>query len=238
MGKYRIADLVVEMQPKYEKQKLLSQDYACSESAPSDIVINIADDFFEEKKANNPHLTYSDIENIWTCFTFQKQIIDFDGLVIHASAIAIKDKAILFSGKKGVGKTTHAKLWQKAFQNVKILNDDKPPVRCLEEGIFVYGSPWCGNSIENVNDKVKLGAIVFLEQADKNQMDLIEVESQKVYMILKNTFRPKESIKMQKLLTSVEKIAVNVPVYRLRCTADMAAVQACSEKILSEVEKK
>ncbi|MFR9603773.1 MAG: hypothetical protein SNG02_07895 [Rikenellaceae bacterium] len=62
-------------------------------------------------------------------------------LLLHASAILKDGNAHLFIGKSGTGKSTHSRMWQEAFADAELLNDDHPVVRCHEGGeVVAYGS--------------------------------------------------------------------------------------------------
>ena len=90
---------------------------------------------------------------------FSSLLLENDGFVLHASALALNENAFLFSANSGIGKSTHTRLWKKVFDGVTIINDDKPALR-LKSGLFyVYGTPWSGKSSLNENICVPLKSI-------------------------------------------------------------------------------
>ena len=89
--------------------------------------------------------------------------------MLHASAIAYQDKAIIFTAPSGVGKTTQAELWQN-YRNATIINGDKVFLTKDAERIIAWGSPWNGSSAYAENMGVEAAAIVVLEQAEENEI--------------------------------------------------------------------
>ena len=57
-----------------------------------------------------------------------------------------------------------------------IINGDKPIVRKTDEGIFVFGTPWCGKEGFNENIRVKLKSICILERAALEMYSLQRVQ--------------------------------------------------------------
>ena len=72
--------------------------------------------------------------------------LPYQTVAIHSSCIVYKDKAILFLGESGTGKSTHTRLWREHIPEAVLLNDDSPIVRVEEEKIWAYGSPWSGKT--------------------------------------------------------------------------------------------
>ena len=77
---------------------------------------------------------------------FSQSILCHGGISVHASAVAHLDRAYLFMGKSGTGKSTHASLWLSCFQDSELLNDDNPIIRIQKQTAYVYGSPWSGKT--------------------------------------------------------------------------------------------
>ena len=89
--------------------------------------------------------------------------------LFHSSVVSFQDKAYMFLGKSGTGKSTHSRLWLKYIEGTELINDDNPVVRIHDDGsILVYGSPWSGKTPCYRNVSYPLGAIVLLEQAPQN----------------------------------------------------------------------
>ncbi len=84
--------------------------------------------------------------------------------VVHSASILYRDKAWLFSGPSGTGKSTHAALWQRLYRT-KVLNGDLNLLAVEQDLPMVYGLPWCGTSNQFTAKTYPLGGITFLQQA-------------------------------------------------------------------------
>lgn len=87
--------------------------------------------------------------------------------LIHSVSILYREKAWLFSASSGTGKSTHAALWTRAFENeVRNLNGDLNLIS-VKNGIpMTYGIPWNGTSDIYTTEQVPLGGITFLRRAE------------------------------------------------------------------------
>lgn len=74
-------------------------------------------------------------------YIYPMALIYRDGFCIHASSVVRNDKAYVFPGKSGAGKTTIACL----SQDATFLGDDVSVVRKMGKEFIAYGSPFCGS---------------------------------------------------------------------------------------------
>jgi len=215
---YKIAGIVVDMNLKYPRLIRQSEAYKCEDQNP-DIKINFPDGYLEERQKENPHLSIEDCEYIWAGSEFYELLPEFGGFLLHSSAIVYEDRAYLFSAPSGTGKSTHTQLWLKNFEGSYILNDDKPAVMLKDGKIMVYGTPFSGKTDLNVNKCVPLQGLCVLERGEKNRIEKIPTE-EALFSILNQTCRPIDEGRMDKLLTILDKVVSNVPVYKLYCNMD------------------
>lgn len=90
-------------------------------------------------------------------------------LLFHASTVVWHDRAYMFLGVSGTGKSTHSRLWLENIGDTRLLNDDNPVVRIMADGeVMVCGSPWSGKTPCYLNEKYELGGVVRLRQAPRN----------------------------------------------------------------------
>ncbi len=68
------------------------------------------------------------------------------GLLLHASAVAVRDQAVLFVGPSGAGKSTAAQLRP---PGTRLLADDLTPVRFTRDGWVAYASPFLATSADS-----------------------------------------------------------------------------------------
>lgn len=228
---YKIADLIIEMEPigeillKQGKSYLLDKSFQVD--TPSDIVIDLSKESLETFRAKYPQFTLNQIEYILTGFEFSKGLLDFMGFCLHSSALALDNQAVLFSAPCGTGKSTHARLWQEYFGQDKaiIVNDDKPALRLIDDVFYVYGTPWSGKTDLNVNIKVPLKAIVFIEQSKVNYADIMD-SKQAVQGLVTQSMRPvKDFGRMDKLFTLLDLIIKKIPIYKMGCNMSLDAVE-------------
>jgi hypothetical protein len=139
-------------------------------------------------------------------------------VLFHAAVVSCQDRAYMFLGKSGTGKSTHARLWLRYISGTELVNDDNPVVRCLADGsVVVYGSPWSGKTPCYRNLDVPVGAIVDLHQAKKNvikQQSLPEAYAS-IYVSFSG-YRFVKSMADGYHATNA-KIVTSVPCYSLDC---------------------
>lgn len=171
-----------------------------------------------------PDYSPSELENTAVYRKIATNIIDFDGFVFHGSAVAVGEKAYLFTAKSGTGKTTHTKLWLKNIDGSYVVNGDKPIIRIIDGKPFVCGTPWMGKEGYGCNKIVPLSAICFLNRGEKNYIE--KTIFSKVYpKLIGQTYRPENASLLVKTIKLLEKIGRNVPVYELYCNMEDEAAR-------------
>ena len=206
-----ISDLLVEV-PAAGGMSPRCREYLTEKTGSADIVINaeayVPDKWKEMDAEVNIYLQSG--------FQFYFQLLNFNGLMLHSSALELDGVAYLFSGPCGVGKSTHTRLWQSTFgEKVKIFNDDKPALRRLDDGWFAYGTPWCGKDGININMKVPLGGICFLKQGTENSIRRLDNREAISKLLSQTTFKLSNVARMETLLAIVGKLVEEIPVYEL-----------------------
>ncbi|MFA5713924.1 MAG: hypothetical protein WC960_07120 [Bacteroidales bacterium] len=157
---------------------------------------------------------------------------------IHASAIVKGGRAILFLGKSGTGKSTHARLWVENIEGAKLLNDDEPIVRIMEDGkLFAYGSPWSGKTPCYINSRAEVAAFVLLEQAKENRLKKLEGVEAFTGIYQSAAILRSNSEHRQELFQNISKIITLAPTYSLKCLPNRDAV-LLSHSILELYEDK
>lgn len=90
-------------------------------------------------------------------------LLHHDGVVLHASSVEYKGKAILFAGKEGAGKSTIVKLIPECL----IFNDDFAIIRKIENDYYLYSSPFYEtNPFPKKKKIVLIDRIYFLKQSN------------------------------------------------------------------------
>ena len=209
----KIADLLIEV-PETGGIAPRFGDYMTNENADADIMIR--DELYKFERW--PTLTEEQAVYMESGTQFYRALLDFDGMMLHASAVAVDGKAYLFSGQSGIGKSTHTGLWQKTFgeEKVKLFNDDKPALRRLDDGKwYAYGTPWSGKHGININMKVPIAGICFLKRGEENTIRRLS-PTEALPKVLAQTLRKfKDAERLSLMLSHVDKLVKEVPIYEL-----------------------
>jgi len=168
--------------------------------------------------------------NIQKSLALETQIIDFDGIFMHASLVKVGGKGIIFSAPSGVGKSTQASLWEK-YRGAEILNGDRAAIRFINGNWTAYGSPWAGSSGIYRNDSAEICAIVFLSQSKGNTVTKLD-GVRAFNAMMKGGILPYWS--KEKMLSACcisERILSDVPIFEFACTPDLSAVEELEKYI-------
>lgn len=155
---------------------------------------------------------------------------------LHSASLLYLEKAWLFSGPSGMGKSTHTALWKKLF-GTPFLNGDLNLIGKENDRFVVYGIPWCGTSEIFTTEKKELGGIVLLEKASSEELVSMTKEQKTLRVMQRMISPPWTAELMLKNLKFAELIAEEKPVYFLRCTKNDAAAETMRQQI-TEDEKK
>ncbi len=144
---------------------------------------------------------------------------------LHASVIEHQGKAILFLGSSGTGKSTHTRLWQEHIPGSRLLNDDEPVVRIMEDGsVRVFGSPWSGSTPCYHNISAEAIAFVRLYQHPENRLSEIKGITAFTALFQSAAILRSDEQHRERLFENVTVLTEKVPFYRLDCRPDREAV--------------
>ena len=156
---------------------------------------------------------------------FHYWLLRFGGMMLHASAVELGGRAFLFSGPSGMGKSTHTRLWQEVYPDARIFNDDKPALRCIDGRWFAYGTPWSGKNHVNINIKVPLAGICFLKRGSENSIRRLS-PPEAIQRLIHQTMRVfNEASELDLMLSCVERIVADIPIYELHALPDSSAAR-------------
>ena len=227
MNYYKIADVIISMEP---------DPHTAPQAEPYKITGEYVADFHVIPKTFEEYTSRTDLKMSFRSFqylscgqSFHTQLLDYNGTYIHASAVVVDDKAYLFSAPSGTGKSTHTALWLERFgDNAYILNDDKPVVRVLNDGIYVYGAPWSGKCDLSANKKVKLQGICFIERDSTDWIKPMD-KNEATFKIYHASLRKLTQEQVIKEFSIINNIVNNIPIYRMGCTPTLNAVNVAYE---------
>ena len=221
--KIKVADLVVEADFYYDFMLSRLAPYYCSDDEKTDIKINVSNQFYIDRHKENTQMTLGECESLWSGSYFYEQLTRFGGIMLHASCVEYEGKAYLFSARSGTGKSTHTHLWLKYLPGARIINDDKPAIRCIDGVYYAYGTPWSGKYDESVNVGVPVAGIAFLSRGENTIKRIPGIKALKLFM--DQTVRPADKELMSNTLEMLNGILTDVPIYEMSCDMSEEAVK-------------
>lgn len=102
--KYKIADLVVEFEAKYDMLKTRANKYLLAENEKRNFKLYVTEEGIREELLLNPNMNEEIIEYMIMGSFFYKALLMKNGCLLHASAVVIDDEAYLFSAPCGTRK--------------------------------------------------------------------------------------------------------------------------------------
>ena len=224
MAKYKIADVVVEMQQQFDETAYWYAPYLYNGEEEPEFSINVNDEEINYLVTEGVGITPSIAENMVLGNKFNRRLMKFYGSYIHSSAMVFGGKAYLFSAPSQTGKSTHTKKWLNRFgDRVKIINDDKPSFRFINGKCIVYGTPFAGGTDVQLNTSAELGALVFIERAEENSLEKLPTSRAVSLLISQSPGRANERVG-DRQLEMFSMLLSKYPAYLLRCNMDDSAV--------------
>ena len=217
---YSITGLTVKMD-SFGRTVTQAEPYLTEPVAEPDIVIG---GDWRPLKEQQPHLSEEDCEYLVTGGSFYRQLLNYNGMLLHASAVVRDGKAYLFSAPCGTGKSTHTSIWRKVFPDAVILNDDKPALRREDGRWYAYGTPWSGKTDQNLNLRTELAGICLLRRGEENVIRPYG-GAKAIHDLLEQTVRPKTPRLLGNLLELLDKLLLEVPVWEMECNMDPDAAR-------------
>ena len=235
--KYKIADIIVEYTAKYDELRQLSEPFVYDGDRPADIKLSVSDEYLNSLLSKSVEgTTIGAIEDFAVSGKFNRAAIKFGTMLVHSSALIYDGGAYLFSADSGVGKSTHTKLWLKAFgDKVHIMNDDKPVVKLYDDRAVAFGTPFDGGSGIALNEAYPLRAIIFVERGEQNSVRIPDSREiiQKLYF---QTARMVDRETAEKMLVNMEKLISLTRFYVLTCNMDISAAYTAYNSIIEKSE--
>lgn len=235
MPVYRIAGIDVEYEGVYDMLIERSKKYLADKSAKPQFSIKTNPDIIEALRKQYPEADEAEYEYTDIGTSFHREILNYNGIMLHASAVAVDGYAYLFSAPSGMGKSTHTRMWQKLLgeDNAVIINDDKPVIRKINGEYFVFGTPFSGKYDISVNDSFPLKGICFVLRSEENKIEKLSTKCA-VTPFLNQTVRPNSTEDYIKMLNIVDELLNSVPCYSLRCKADVDAAKTAYDAMKGE----
>ena len=239
----KIAGYAIAIKTLYPETKEVFRDYLTEEQPfvtieSSEALIRAERQILREADVDEklPVDDFSDAE-IESNFLYREvaeQLSKHEIVLIHGSAVAVDGEGYIFVAPSGTGKSTHTRLWRTMFgSRAVVINDDKPLLKCSDDGIIVFGSPWDGKHHLSTNISVPLKAICFLERGKENHIEPIAA-TEGFLPMLKAVYHSKVAEREACILRSLQNIRQKANFYRLRCNMEPDAATVSYEGMKHE----
>lgn len=227
-----LAGVPIEITTQYEMTKQMCQDYLTMRLPSLSLAISQEDIAYEREKSARedekegiPIRQFADdyLETLAVYRKIAEGLLDYNVLLFHGSTVAVDGEAYLFTAKSGTGKSTHVRLWREMFGGRAVMvNDDKPLLKLMDDGVTAYGTPWDGKHRLSNRVAVPLRSLCILERSETNRIERTTPKDAWP-MLMQQSYRPQETVKMAKTLELIDKLAQHVGLYRMGCNMESAA---------------
>ncbi len=232
----KIADLTVEIQNRYRYIEKQCSDYICNGEATADFSVSATEvELAAENKKSDCKYDSGYLESLCLYRKIALRLPQYDAFLMHGSVISFDGCGIIFLAKSGVGKSTHTALWKQQYDSsVEIINGDKPIVRFIDGIPYAYGTPWAGKENWQINRRVELENVCFIERDSKNSVKKIE-PSDRLDSLMQQVLHPGDPITAMKMLDLLDRLTKTANFWVIKCNPTFeAAVTAHKAIILGE----
>ncbi len=155
-----------------------------------------------------------------------------NAMLLHAAVISDGEHAFAFTAPSGTGKSTHIRLWRKAFgESIFVINGDKPILRLIDGVWWVYGTPWCGKEGWQTNIGMPLTAICFLSRGEENKISAMP-PSGAVPGLMHQIFLPENPAMARAQMQLLNSLVTKIPLYAMACTVSEEAAQMARDAMM------
>lgn len=229
----KIADLIVSI-PDAGDLVPRCRDYHCEENLGADIIIRTEN----LRKNMSSYASENDYLYMESGSFFYRELLRYNGMMLHSSAVELDGKAYLFSGGCGAGKSTHTRLWQSTFgERARVFNDDKPALRCIDGRWIAYGTPWCGKDGININMKAPLAGICFMKKAPENNIRRLDNKEAIQKIVPQTIWRFTQAEMLDIMFERVDNLVRQIPVFELENRPEPEAAYLSYETMCRAAEE-
>lgn len=158
------------------------------------------------------------------CFPMEQLLLPWGRIILHASAVIYQGKAYVFAAPSGVGKSTHAALWETHF-GAHILNGDKVILHIGEEGVMASGGPAAGSSGIYRNETVPVAAVYLLKQGAENRLEPVPKRAAILSLYSQAVKSSRDADFNSQLFDLATTIERQLAVFSLECLPEKSAVE-------------
>lgn len=218
MAKYRIAELLIEIEAHYGLTYEHCRDYLVETDEAPDFRVSVTEEEIAATHADFADHSLAYAEKYAIFRRIADQAAERGAILFHAAAVEVNGEAYAFAAPSGTGKSTHILLWRKLFgARVGIINGDKPFLRLKNGVLTVYGSPFCGKEGWHKNVSAPLKGLCFLSRAQENTIKRITDERELLSRVFAQMLKTSTAEGVSETLRFADLLIQTVPIYALGC---------------------
>lgn len=158
----------------------------------------------------------------------ERQLLRQDTLILHCAALDVAGRALLLSGPSGIGKSTHAGLWEN-YADAKQVNGDRILLKKASRSWLAMGCPICGSSGICENRTLPVSALVFLAQSPTNQGQRLAPAKAMRQCISQITANRWDADALSHVWDLAEELVQDIPVFSYSCNMEKSAIRTLQE---------
>lgn len=151
-------------------------------------------------------------------------------IVLHSASMLYRNRAWLFSGHSGAGKSTHTNLWKKLY-GIHLINGDLNLLTIESGHPMVHGLPWCGTSGISDTRSYPLGGIFLVKKSSENRTEPLSDDKAQLLVTQRLISPGWTEAMLQKNLDLTAEITPYILIRRLYCTKEPEAAETCKQAI-------
>lgn len=164
-------------------------------------------------------------------------------IMTHGVAVSCEGNSYIFTAHSGVGKSTHAFLWQKYLgeERVQVINGDKPVLWMRDDGeILACGGPWNGKEHLDENVCLPLRGMCLLHRLGDasapggctRKPEMKKASRQEAFdFLMDQIYLPYKSTAQIQTFRLLERLYDTVPIYHLWADMSHEAVMVSSQML-------
>ncbi len=232
MFNIKIADVAMEIDNKQSYIYEYCKDW-CSGDTPEFRVGVTADEINKYIATCGYETDPRVVERVLLSRKIAAKLPPYHAFLLHGGVVEFEGEGIIFSAKRGVGKTTHINLWQQAFgDRVKVVNGDKPVIKREGNFFVAHGTPWRGKENLGDNSSVKVTKLCFIKRADTPSVEKIN-EKQAWTRLCRQTVYPEDSEMYDVFAKDMADFLKSVDIYLVSVNQSVESAIYVKNKILT-----
>lgn len=216
--KIKVADCTVAVETLHVRPRIICEDYI-TDGEPDFYVRTSQEDIDAElarclQMGRRDDPSDSTLEVTAVLRKVSEGLLHRGVFLMHGALIMLDGRGYLFTGKSGMGKTTHIQKWLENRPDAVVINGDKPFIRPGKVPL-AYGTPWSGKERLGTNMSVPLTAIIIMERCEDNIMHPLTF-ADAFPMLCQQTYRPKDTEKAKQTVALLKSLENSVKFYRFQ----------------------